>query len=339
MKEMNQNHFSHSEKSDMLVSKNHIKVTISSRNYFFSFLQKMPCNSSTYSVEEAEQIVSSFFYFDVVSGSVLLIFAFVYLYYIIKEYKNSAEKEDYSALPQIVFFIALLWKGVSLILTSIFRKYNSSNWANFSVILTGLAGYISALAYAVIFFTWTALCANYLGHDFAGFYKASRSGLLTIIIIVFIMLILALVMMFLGSSEQKVIYHYIEASCASFRDIIIAICFFMYFRKVLALSEAPYCDRNKPETKVFFMCGFLITVLVLRATSILVYAFFWSDWGNLAGKCREFNGYGYFSDYVLEQILLEFLPLFYIGVTRINLIIDTPYSSLDVNEADYSYPN
>ena len=299
----------------------------------------MVCNASFYPVPQTDHVIEAFFWFDLVSGIILIIFSIIYTFFFVKDCRNSVANKDNDITHQIVFSIALLWKGISLLISATLRDYKDSNWGLLSVLITGSAGYMSAIAYCFIFFTWTALCANYLGHDFAVFYKNSRRLLLTLVCIVVGMLVISVSFMYFSTNEEfGKIFHYAEASFASARDIIIAIFFILYFKKVLGLAEAPYCGKDKPETKIFLMCGILISILIFRAASILFYAFYWSDWGNLAGKCREFNGYSYFIDYSIEQVLFEFLPLLYIGGTRIHQIIDTAYTSLEVNEADFSYP-
>ena len=298
----------------------------------------MACNSTFYDGihDLAESVVQSFRIFDIILGVLFLGFLLVFIYFTYKEYRNSTIKPETPLSSQIVYILALLVKGTSYVITSVCREYDDNEkWGKLSCCIIGLAGYISAITYSYIFFTWAALCANYLGHDFAVFYGASKKILISIIVIVVVMFLVSISFMLVHYSKM----HYIEASFASMRDFFIAIAFIVYYKKVFALSESPHCIMCNPETKIYVMCGFLITVLIFRAASILVYTLCWSDWGNLADKCREFNGYGYFTEYVIEQIILEFCPLLYIGITRIIQIQSQSYSQINVNEADYIYGN
>ena len=284
------------------------------------------CNISlyNYSIDEALTIKNKFIYFDRFCGLVLILFLLFYSIYAIKDLIFNEIKQEGFTIAQIMYMIGLLSKGVAFILSSISRNGTTANWGITSALLHGLSGYLTGTAYCFIFFCWTSVCLTYLGRDFARFLQQMRKALYLLVFSMVLFFIVTISFMNWGSDPTSA--HYVEAIFASFRDLVLSLAFYFYFRHILSLAEPPYCDFSKPETGIIVLCGILIFTLFLRAISILSYAFYWSDWGNLNRKreCKDF----YFYVYLFEQTFYEILPLLLIGITRIKHLWNQSYDPI-----------
>jgi len=283
------------------------------------------CDPLLYNSTDVSSIIDRFEKFDLITGGSLFLFMLVYSFFSIKNLIYYTQKQKDFITAQIMFMIGLLAKSCALFFSGILIN-GRSNWGTITAILHGFSGYMTGVAYCYIFFSWTSACSSFLGKDFAHFISSLRSVLYTLIVFMIVCFVSMICLMLLSS--QSTIAHYIEAGVASFRDIVLSLSFFSYFRKIFSLAEPPYCDFSKPETGIIFLSLYLIITLSLRSLSIITYALYWSDWGSIfKNKNRECTN-TYFGVYAFEQLVYELSPLIIIGITRIKHIMYESYDPI-----------
>ncbi|OHT11032.1 hypothetical protein TRFO_19422 [Tritrichomonas foetus] len=253
-------------------------------------------------------------------GFVFLVYFIVYTKLVFKDILLSKNKNDGSFGSQVSFIIALIVKSIGYISCGIiYSLVNSDNkdkihriWQSASIFTAGMPGYVVAAAYCYIFFAWCTLCVNYLSRDSISFYQKSKKWLQILMVFIFIICLISAIISLLGDK----IAHTCEAMFACARDLIIALCFLFYLINISKLFNNLFKSSLSSEFHLFAMCSMLIIALTLRIAAILLYTFLFSsnDSSNI-----------YLIVYIVEQLVIEFVPLFAIGIWH---FVSTPPDQL-----------
>jgi hypothetical protein len=272
------------------------------------------------------------------------------IYYIAKTWEETFSNEFLNNLQgqkssQIAYITALIVKTISLFVTGIFLVSNFTTketstkkcfdpeqtnctfytyWEKYSVIPTGIPGYVSAITYCVFFFSWCSIAKTNLEKSVIGYYTSSKWALVVMNAFIVIGAIISISMMAVSNPDRA---HSVEAIIASIRDIGTALCFGIYFFCIFKLFDSPCTSINSPEARLFSIIFVLIVALILRPVSIIIYVEIFST-----GKRNEFS-YGYFIIFLIEFIITEALPLATIAFVRLHNT--DSYSSPDDNVAAF----
>lgn len=278
------------------------------------------------------------------------IFLVCTIYYIIKTWKETFSSEYSNNLQgqkssQFAYIAAIIVKTISLFVTGIFLIKNytkvetstlkcydnyTSNctkytyWDKYSVIPTGIPGYVSAITYCVFFFSWCSIAKSNLEKSVTGYYTGSRWVLVGMNTFIVIGATISILMMAISNPDSA---HNVEAAIASVRDITTAICFSVYFFCIFKLFDSPCTSINSPEARLLSILCVLIIALIFRPVSILIYVSIFSS-----GKRNEFS-YGYFIIFLVEFIITEAFPLAIIAFVKLHNA--ETYSNPDDNVAAF----
>lgn len=292
--------------------------------------------------------------FEGIAGIGLIIFLCVYVYLIRKELCASIQRTNGFLAGQIWYILGVIATSISYIV-NIFYRYHTAFDGSLTILTNGLSGYFTAIAYCFIFFSWTAICAENVSLEFADFYKKSSRIMYGLAIGVGVAFVVTFFLTLFGDSS---LYgnscHTAESCVAVVRDLALCTAFVIYHRKLRRLSEPPYYFSGKPESKLFLTCLVLIIALPIRAFSILMYCFYWASWriidpdpmqGNYPDNCvlrqrgldeRECS-FGYFGEYIVEQIVCEIMPIVWIGITKIMQTREESQLISDENGLDFTF--
>ncbi|EAY21560.1 hypothetical protein TVAG_013250 [Trichomonas vaginalis G3] len=266
----------------------------------------------------------------IVIGCIILAFA---IYYVIKTLKDSLITDNNvqgQRSAQIFYIIALFVKSIGLIVAGIMiivgfpkDEKQPTKWDIYSIIPTGFPGYMTAVAYSYIFFSWCSVCYSSLEKNAVGFYHNSKKLLSILIYIIIALFVISFCFMiassFLANSKKYylTVAHNVESVVATIRDLACAVAFLFYLFKIIKLFESCCPSWESPETRLLVMLIVLIIALFLRPVCILTYILiFTKDSGY-----SEFSD-GYFIVFLFECFITELLPLGFIGFIRL-----TSYSS------------
>lgn len=283
-----------------------------------------------------KSIRQTFFIFDYIMGALFIVYFLIYSIPTIIEMKNQPPILPTAKVAQITFMSALLIKGLGITFSGIGIQ-NQWDFGAFSLFTNGLPGYVIATAYCYVFFSWCSVCVQFTNKDSKSFFKKSTLILRSIIIIIWIgFVITGICVSTLSckrqeSSARKA--HYIEATIASIRDIIITIAFIVYLIKVSRIFGPLRCNFRLSEIRLISVSSLLTLAVFYRAFTIEFYTYYWSSSTGLYSQ-SDTNKYklecsiGYFINYSFDQVLMEFFPLLSIGLMRFIQIRDNASHSL-----------
>ena len=257
-------------------------------------------------------------------GGIFVLIGLIFFFLTYREICSNM-KRDIDFKSQVLFLCAVFTKGIGFFITIIFfikikpirgNEYDFEQvksyydkYDRFSILTTGLPGYIIALAYGTIFLSWCKICCTCLDHDSKSFFNFSKIISYSLAIIVGSVFIpTALIVVISGPNYKDgiVMYraHKIEAICACVRDVSIALCFVFYLKSIWSLLECRF-----PDTWIAFKVLLLFFVLILRVISILVYTF------SFKGNKKDNSTFGkkYFLLFIFEKFIPEGLPLSFIA--------------------------
>lgn len=258
-------------------------------------------------------------------GILILIFA---IYYVIKTLKETISNDNNiqgQKSAQVFYIIALFVKSAGLLVAGLMLiagcthktdKDKYSTWDVYSIIPTGFPGYMTAVAYSYIFFSWCSVCYSSLEKNSIGFYHNSKKFLSILIYSIVILFFISFIFMVLStfpSIDFLVIAHNVESVVASIRDVACAIAFLFYLFKIYKLFESCCPSWESPETRLLVMLMVLIVALFLRPICILTYVLIFNSNNH---NYNEFST-GYFYIFVAECFVTELLPLGFIGFIRL----------------------
>ena len=265
----------------------------------------------------------------IVLGIIFLIFTIFYLSKTCKDTLTTETNLQGQKAAQIAYIVAIIFKGISLFVAAIFlfcdftsktktykidgKDVSYSYWSVYSIIPTGIPGYVTACAYCFIFFSWCSIAKSNLEKSVTGYYDRSKWVLTVINILILISFAISLTVM-LSTNPDKA--HEAEAIIACLRDSGTAICFLIYLICIFKLFESPCPSVFSPETRLSAMLIILIAALILRPISTMIYVLIFSKNGEDGTNYSEFS-IGYYIVFLFEFIVTEVLPLSIIGVVRI----------------------
>lgn len=248
-----------------------------------------------------------------------------YTIYTVRDFCKNKPENKGAVATQVWFIISTAIYAVSYSVSAFLKSTAIGNWGLISLVTCGTAGYVSAIAYGYIFFSWTSMCAILVGKDFSAF--SSRSGiiiriLLAVSIICYVVSLILVIIPEVDESkaEMSIIAHTVEAMMAVIRDLFLSVAFIVYHIKIKKLSDPPHYITKKPEARLFRICLYLIISLIGRAISVLVYTFYWASWTVAGTQPYKECNYGYFAEYTIEQVLFQVAPLFLISLVRYLMI-------------------
>lgn len=241
--------------------------------------------------------------------------------------RSQEEHGQFSA--QVTFLCGIFARGIGHIVSGIIVA-KRWNWAHYSLLASGLPGYITAIGYCFIFFSWCSVVVDFVAKKSTGFYKKSKITLLALAIGVTVGFIISFGCMYSDSEPA----HAAEGAIATLRDFVIAGAFAIYMFKVWKLFENPCGQCGTPEMNILIMCGILIAALIFRGISIIAYIY-------IISKVAETNpGYecsmSYLGIFILEMILCEIMPLCSIFANRLRIAF-MDKSDLGTQREDVSF--
>lgn len=274
-------------------------------------------------------------YTYLILGIAFLIFFIFYIWSTIRDTINDSSNIQGKFWAQISYLIALFAKAACLIVSAIFlfvgfaeksaesnvvtlellsnqtEKSSSAKWGKYQILPGAIPGYLSACAYAFIFFSWCSVCYDALEKSTIGFYKQIKTVLIGLTAIIILSFIISICLIFTLEDVRKPATA--EALIASIRDWIIAFCFIMYFWKISSLFTISCPHMCIPENRLFWLLIMLIVSLTLRPVCALVYNFAVAN-----GKIgfSEFSA-KYYVIFLIEFIITEAMPLFLVGYTHL----------------------
>lgn len=289
-----------------------------------------------------------------VLGIILILFAIIYVIFTFSELKNEYGQEHGKFSAQISYIICVFVKGLGLLVCGVFLSYNfntryvsapsgqpNSNvtlWGMYSVLPGGIPGYMTSIAYCFIFFSWCSVCLTFLDRNSVGFYKTSKTILLSLLTGIIIGFITSFIFMLLAANSHiggTTVdgAHMAEAMIATVRDIVIAIAFIIYLFKISKLFETACPSYASVEGRLFWLCVMLIIALIFRPFCILTYHMIFASKRNTEiQKKSEFSN-AYLIIFLIEQTITELLPLGLIGYLRLCDISKGSSASDDKNSA------
>lgn len=253
-----------------------------------------------------------------VLGSIFIVFACIYMALTLKTTCEEKDETQGQFNAQIAYIAAVICKGIGLIVSGIFLTVKTPTAEDhsfndrYSVLPGGIPGYVSAIAYCFIFFSWCSVCFDCFEKNATKFYSRSKWVLTSLISIVVLLFAISFICM-LSVSAAK--FHRVEQGVAITRDLILALMFAIYLYKIYKLFEDPCPGCGQPESKLFFICITLIVSLVMRPISIAIYSL-WIYPPGKAERKSEFSP-SYFVIFLVEFLLTELIPLGSIGYTRL----------------------
>ena len=280
-------------------------------------------------------------YTYLVLGLLFLAFSIFYVYKTIQETCSDHHNIQGKFQAQITYIAAIFTKAICLLvsaillftgsastqasnsidLNSINSQYlsDSSNstgttWSRYQVLPGAIPGYVSALAYTMIFFSWCSVCYDALEKSTIGFYKQIKTVLIVLTAIIIVLFLLALIIIF--SVNDNSVPSMVEAIIAAIRDVVISICFIIYLKMISSLFSAPCPNCCAPENRLFSLLILLIFSLLLRPICALVYNFVVIGYPHRRETQIEFS-VGYYIVYLIEFLLTEIMPLGMIGLMHL----------------------
>ena len=296
-------------------------------------------------------------YTYLVLGLLFLAFSIFYVYKTIRATFNDQQNVQGKFTAQIAYIIAIFTKSICLIISAIFlfagfansdsanslkevegtsnyrylledkNNTTSSYWTRFQILPGAIPGYVSAVAYTLIFFSWCSICYDALEKNTAGFYKQIKIVPMVLVSMITGMFVISLILILALNSK---ILSMVEAIIAAIRDIIIAVCFIIYLNMISSLFMSLCPHICAPENRLFFLLILLIVALLLRPVCALVYNFVVLKLPNPPEQLPidEFS-YGYYIVFLIEFLLTEVMPLGMIGI--IHLTSNDSYSQSQDN--------
>lgn len=232
------------------------------------------------------------------------IFIVLFLIFLIITINDFRYKRSNST--QIPYLVAVFSRGVGYMISgALIQQDKKSEWNKYSIICNGLPGYIVATAYCFIFFSWCAVCVDCLAKKKVGFFDYTKIIMTVVIVIIWVAYVISLICFYAldeGSSA-----HNVEGTFATIRDWLVSIAFITYLIKIHGMfNSTRSCDST--ESTLFFMCTLLFVTMFLRGLSILIYIVGIMGRKTSTGYDKEWTK-GYLTAFILEQLLLEVLPL------------------------------
>ena len=265
----------------------------------------------------------------IILGFIFLIFTIFYLSKTCKDTFSTETNLQGQKAAQIAYIVAIIFKGLSLFVAAIFllcdftskmktykidgKDVSYSYWSVYSIIPTGIPGYVTACAFCFIFFSWCSIAKSNLEKSVSGYYDRSKWVLTVINILILIGFAISLTVML---STDPVKAHEAEAIIASVRDSGTAICFLIYLICIFKLFESPCPSAFSPETRLSAMLIILIVALILRPISTMIYVLIFTGKDGKSSSYSEFS-IGYYIVFLVEFLLTEILPLSIIGIVRL----------------------
>ena len=254
----------------------------------------------------------------IVFGVIFLIYGIVYVALTCKQTCEEKDETQGQFASQVVYIVAIFVKAIGLFVSGLFLIVKTPTAEDhsfndkYSVIPGGFPGYMTAVAYCFIFFSWCSVCLDCLEKNSTKFYQRSKWVLMTLISIIVVLFLIFFICMLTVSTGP---FHRVEQGVAITRDLILAIMFAIYLYKIYKLFEEPCPGCGQPESRLFILCLILIIALILRPISILGYSL-WTNPPGSAKKRSEFSP-EYLAIYIVELIITEVVPFATIGLTRI----------------------
>lgn len=258
--------------------------------------------------------IKATFITDFVLASIFIIFGIIYTLLTIRQTCEEKGEVQGQFEAQIMYIAAVFCKGLGLFVTGIFLAFKTPTgsddefWNKYSVLPGGIPGYVTAIAYCFIFFSWCSVCLDSLEKDSVKFYARSKWVLLTLISGIVVLFLVMIICM--QACKDYGTFHKIEASVAILRDLIIAFLFILYLHRIFKLFEEPCSGFSSPETKLLFICITLIVSLIMRPISIGIYTLW-------VTKYSEFST-SYLIIFLVEIVITEIIPIGSIGITRLS---------------------
>lgn len=207
---------------------------------------------------------------------------------------------------QIPYLAAVLTRGIGYMISGSWIQHEKkTTWNNYSVICNGLPGYVVATCYCFIFFSWCTVCVDCLAKKKIRFFDYTKIIMTFVIVIIWVAYVISLICFYAldeGSSA-----HNVEGVFATIRDWLVAVAFITYLIKIHSMFNSS-CSCDSTESTLFFMCTLLFVTMTLRGLSILIYITCIMGKKNSKGNDLEWTK-GYFTAFLLEQLLLEIFPL------------------------------
>ncbi|KAI5525060.1 hypothetical protein TVAGG3_0260170 [Trichomonas vaginalis G3] len=274
--------------------------------------------------------IKATFVTDFIFAALFIIFGIIYLLFTIRQTCEEKGEVEGQFEAQISYITAVFCKGLGLFITGLFlairtpKPGNHDFWDRYSVLPGGIPGYVTAIAYCFIFFSWCSVCFDSLEKDSVKFYSRSKWVLMTLISLVCVFFTISIICMLTINPET---FHKVEATIAILRDLIIFFLFSLYLRRIFKLFEEPCPGWSSPETKLLFICITLIVSLIIRPISIGIYTL-WIYPPN-HDKRSEFAT-TYLIIYLIEILITEIVPIGSIGITRLTGSMQKTAKSEDV---------
>jgi uncharacterized membrane protein len=188
------------------------------------------------------------------------------------------------------------------------------------MLTTELASYFASFTYISIFWLQTPIPLEDTAQDVSKFYTTTRRVLKITLIFSVIVCFLSVLIVF-GMTNSRDLVRVIEALLSCIRDLIIAIVFLIYRRKLRNELSLRNYRASTLEAKVIRICLMLTIIPILHSLSTLMYIFYWADWSVLYTPLPPHEcTLGYFATYTIEQIVIALFPLAVIGYNNVHEI-------------------
>jgi len=220
---------------------------------------------------------------------------------------------------QISFIIALFLRGIGFTTNSILIS-KKITLGTISMFTSGLPGYMTVVAYTMIFFSWCTVCYEVLSNDSKTFFQKSQRVLTWILICLAICFVIAMIIF---CSANNVYGHKTEAMIATVRDIVLGCFYASYLYEIQTLFKTSICDFSKPEIKLYILCSILAFALFYRSISIQIYTWYYSYNRDCTKK--------YLVNLIIDMILDEIIPVLAIGLVRFCGIIQPIKSRSEIS--------
>ena len=127
-------------------------------------------------------------------GFIFLIYGIAYIIYSLKSPSPQMQSNG-SQGSQISFIICLFARGIGLIINAILISKKIS-LSTISLFTSGLPGYLTAVAYTFIFFSWCNLCVEVLSKDSKEFFIKTQRSLFWILFMLILIFVIVLIIFF-----------------------------------------------------------------------------------------------------------------------------------------------